>query len=505
MRLGPGRPRLRARFRGRVRPRPALRPLMRGAPGFAEAARPFSCPGQRAEHAGPVRRVVLGWVVKPAEAQRLQAEIANGCSLRYDATVRFDLRQLGWKAFQDLSAAVAAEVLQRPVQTFLPVRDGGRDGAFVGTWDGAPKGPEGKSTIQCKFTSKADAKLALSQMRVELGKVAGLAARGLAHDYIVMTNAGVTGEAEAAISQAFQRAGAKVCRVFDGGWIMRQILERPRLRMMVPRLYGLLGLDELITGPAYEQARAILDGMGHDLASFVPTASHRAAVKALQQHGFVLLLGDPASGKSTIAAALALGALDDGCTGAVKISSPDQLHLWRPGERQFLWVDDAFGATQYEPARVQHWNVELPRLRAAVRDGTRVVFTSRNYIWERARQQLKATAFPQLRSSQVVVDVQALSPGDRARILYNHVRNGGLSREARRAVKPFLAGLAENPALTPEIARRLGDPFLTRGLRLNRAGLKDFVERPRRRATMSTSSPCPTGCVNRPTETSTRR
>ena len=46
----------------------------------------------------------------------------------------FDLIKLGWKAFQDLATAVAAEILKRPVQTFLGSNDGGRDGAFLGTW-----------------------------------------------------------------------------------------------------------------------------------------------------------------------------------------------------------------------------------------------------------------------------------------------------------------------------------------------------------------------------------
>lgn len=48
----------------------------------------------------------------------------------------FDLTRLGWKAFQDLATAVAAEILKRPVQTFLGSKDGGRDGAFLGTWAG---------------------------------------------------------------------------------------------------------------------------------------------------------------------------------------------------------------------------------------------------------------------------------------------------------------------------------------------------------------------------------
>jgi hypothetical protein len=52
-----------------------------------------------------------------------------------DPLALYPLHKLGWKAFQDLCAAVAEECLQRPVQTFLPTNDAGSDGAFVGTWD----------------------------------------------------------------------------------------------------------------------------------------------------------------------------------------------------------------------------------------------------------------------------------------------------------------------------------------------------------------------------------
>ena len=47
----------------------------------------------------------------------------------------YALHRLGWKAFQDLCIALVEERLQRPVQTFLPTNDAGRDGAFLGAWD----------------------------------------------------------------------------------------------------------------------------------------------------------------------------------------------------------------------------------------------------------------------------------------------------------------------------------------------------------------------------------
>src|SRR6267154_4577667 len=80
------------------------------------------------------------------------------------------MHRIGWKAFQDLCMAIASEVLGRPVQTFLPSNDGGRDGAFIGTWKGASDRAEDKSTIQCKHSGRADASLTLSQLKAELPK-----------------------------------------------------------------------------------------------------------------------------------------------------------------------------------------------------------------------------------------------------------------------------------------------------------------------------------------------
>jgi len=86
----------------------------------------------------------------------------------------FDLTKLGWKAFQDLATAVAAEILKRPVQTFLGSNDGGRDGAFLGTWTGDDGQPV-KSTIQCKFMGKLGANLTLANLKSELPKAVGTA------------------------------------------------------------------------------------------------------------------------------------------------------------------------------------------------------------------------------------------------------------------------------------------------------------------------------------------
>jgi len=250
--------------------------------------------------------------------------------------------------------------------------------------------------------------------------------------------------------------------------------------MMVPRLYGLGDLSQIIDERAYSQARRILSMMGDDLACFVTTQAHRQSVQALNKHRFVLLLGDPASGKSTIGASLAVGSLDDGAVGTVKITSPEAFEQhWNPDEpNQFFWVDDAFGATQFQRDLAEGWNARLKLLRAAVKGGARVLMTSRTYVWNAARFQLKTSDFPLFENSQVVIDVQALSEMERAQILYNHVKLGDQPNGMRRALKRFLPPIATNKAFLPETARRLGSTFFTRTLRVDDAGIRAFVEQP---------------------------
>lgn len=125
------------------------------------------------------------------------------------ALTDYALHTLGWKSFQDICVAVAQECLKRPIESFLPSRDGGRDGAFIGRWqEGATNG---KSTIQCKFTSKPRATLSLANVKSELNKAQRLAAKGLAEDYVLLTNFGISGDSAAEITAAFEAVGVKKC------------------------------------------------------------------------------------------------------------------------------------------------------------------------------------------------------------------------------------------------------------------------------------------------------
>ena len=103
--------------------------------------------------------------------------------------VSYELNTLGWKAFQDLCLTIVSELFGQSVQSFSPVKDGGRDGAFHGTWEEKPDVKiSGASIIQCKYTSSRDKTITLSSLKDELKKARILAHKGLANNYILMAN-----------------------------------------------------------------------------------------------------------------------------------------------------------------------------------------------------------------------------------------------------------------------------------------------------------------------------
>ena len=392
----------------------------------------------------------------------------------------YNLYNLGWHSFQQLCHTITREILGQTVEAFLDSHDGGRDGAFTGQW--VVSGTEtlrGPFVIQCKFTSRANYSLRQSDLTDEIDKAARLVARGSCRSYVLMTNAGVSGTQAIEITELLKAVGVEHVRIFGSTWIGQQILENRRLRMLVPRLYGLGDLSQILDDRAYAQARSILDSMRDDLAKVVVTNAYHRSVDALNKHSFVLLIGEPASGKTTIASLLSMAALDQWEASILKLDDPGEVAThWNPDEpSQFFWLDDAFGVTQFEESLISRWNHVLPKIQPMLQKGARIVMTSRDYIYNRARNHLKESAFPLLNESQVVIDVHELSTQEKAQILYNHVRLGNQTQSFRTKIKPYLHEVAEHPRFIPEIARRLGNPFFTKDLIVSTRGISRFVER----------------------------
>ncbi|MEU9646130.1 hypothetical protein [Streptomyces sp. NPDC048188] len=396
---------------------------------------------------------------------------------------RFTLHTLGWRAFQDLCAAVLREVWGQSVQAFADSNDGGRDGAFYGTWQ-PPTGPSGVRDVppgpfvlQCKHTKKADTTLAPSELEEEFDKVSALVKRGVCGTYVLLTNARVTGTSEEEIRRRLSACGVAHPLVLDGQWLSDMIATHRRLRMFVPRVYGLGDLSQILDERAYAQASVLMASAPEQVATFVVTGAYRKAARALRDHGFVLLLGDPAVGKSVIALMLAISAADNwDCTAIKARTSEELVQRWNPHEKnQFFWLDDAFGAVRHEEHLTHAWARDLPHVMSAVKNGARVVLTSRSYIYNEARPLLKPYSYPRLHEQQVTVDVADLTREERQQILYNHLSAGDQPQDVRAQMKPHLEAAADAAPFRPEAARRLGLQAFTSKLPLTRQGITAFM------------------------------
>lgn len=422
---------------------------------------------------------------------RRPAKRAVGCgSIAFVDGPRYDLEKLGWRAFQDLCAVVLQQVLGQMFHTFADSNDAGRDGAFHGRWSVPSDTPAPElagltaagvaTVVQCKFSARSGT-LTPSMVDDEVAKAARLHRAGLCDAYVLMTNLRVTGRSAAAITGRLAAAGVETTAVLDGTWLSQTISTNGALRRYVPRVYGLGDLGLILDERGQKQARALLARLSDDLATFVPTAAYRRAADAVADQGFVLLLGEPMCGKSTVAATLAVAALDGWGCGVHRVDTAAELvDAWNPDDpAQLYWVDDAFGSIKHDPALTDDWARRMDNVMTAISQGARVVMTSRDYIYREARDYFKDYAYPRLREQLVTVDVTELTPDERRQILYNHLKAGDQSSAVLRRWQPHLPAAAAVDRFEPEVARRLGQRAFTRPDSLQTAGdLVDFFDRP---------------------------
>ncbi|WP_298183708.1 hypothetical protein [uncultured Pseudomonas sp.] len=389
------------------------------------------------------------------------------------------IHTLGWKSFQDLCAQVCAEVFGTTVSVYREAQDGGQDAVFL-TRRLSEHEEQVEATVQCKFSSKADLRLRASDINSELDTIRELVLLGRARIYYLISSLGVDAPVAAEIRDKLLEAGVVEPHVLGREWLTIQIRSSPRLRALVPRVYGLGDLSTILDERCAQQTQALLGHLRPGLRVYVPTAAHRSAVRILTDHKIVLLLGAPATGKSMLAAILATTAIDGDGHACLKCDGPLELAAhWNPNERNRLyWVDDAFGPNQVRPDFVDSWISALPRLKTAIEHGNRFILTSRSHIWYGAKPKLGTRNLPVLMDGRAVVDLGTLGLEEREQIIYNHIKAGNQTSSWKRLIKPYLPRLAESPLLLPEIARRLGDSSFTKALKVQDADLIKFVEEP---------------------------
>lgn len=410
------------------------------------------------------------------ERQR-PTQTSSGQAQGYHAD--FALHTLGWKAFQDLCSQVLEEELRCTVSVYREAQDGGQDAVFL------MKGADGSVTVgtaQCKFSSKHEQRLRPSDIAGELEHVRQLVAKGMASTYYFLTSMSVDADVAREIRERLVALGVIEPHVEGKDWLVGKIKGSPRLRALVPRVYGLGDLSTIIDERCASQTLALLGDHRKALSVYVPTAPHRSAVNILAKHKLVLLLGAPATGKSTLAAILATMAVDKNEVQVFKCDGPIELRQhWNPNEnKRLFWVDDAFGSNLLMTEYVNAWIEFMPKLKTALDHGCHFILTSRTHIWNDAKPRIGSRNHSLLATDAAVVNVGELTHSERVQILYNHVKAGNQPHGWKAMIKDHLLVLSKEDRLLPELARRLGDSTFTGHIRKLPEDLLRFISHPQK-------------------------
>jgi hypothetical protein len=409
-----------------------------------------------------------------------EANNGNGVTARAEGPWSdLALYSIGWKAFQDLCSQVCEVVLQRPVEIFREAQDGGQDAVFLIPSNSG--NPLDVGSVQCKHSSDPHKQLRIGDLTAELTHVKELVQSGQAHTYIFMTSMSVDAPVAASLRKRLFELGVQKPHVLGKQYLIRAIRTSARLRALVPQVYGLGDLSTILDQRLIQQTRALLDQWIPRLKVYVPTAAHRKAVTSLSEHGVVLLLGNPSSGKSAIGAILSTIASEDLQHTVLYLTSPrDFENGWNPCDPgRFFWIDDAFGSNVVREEFVQDWTSIFRKVQAAISCGNRFLLTSRRHIYEAAKRGLGQRNLPEFIDGRAVVDVGDLSVTEKTQILYNHINFGSQTQSWKRSVKPHLSAVAAVNDFLPGIAERLGDPAFTKSLATTQAELLRFMQEPR--------------------------
>ena len=206
------------------------------------------------------------------------------------------------------------------MEIYREAQDGGQDAVFLtkGTVNGIPL----PATIQCKFSSRSSQRLAFSNLKTEEESIIRLVQLGEADTYILMTSMGTDAGVARRIKDRLRQLGVRKPHVLGREFLTLAIRSSARLRAMVPQVYGIGDLSTILDERRAEQTRALLGQWLPTLRLYVPTVPHRRAVHALAEHRIVLLLGNAATGKSTLAAVLSAMACDGGKISCFQTTGP---------------------------------------------------------------------------------------------------------------------------------------------------------------------------------------
>ncbi len=249
--------------------------------------------------------------------------------------------------------------------------------------------------------------------------------------------------------------------VLMGGQDVCDLLDNlPSIRVSFPQVLSLRDLDtllnDIIAKPIIERSRGMVEEARELSLIFYPTNAYSETIKKLTFNNFAVLEGPPEVGKTAIARMIGLSRLSTGWEAYECLLPSDFFQLFSNENQQIFIADDAFGSTEYDPARSNEWSHNLDRILRRLDHNHWLIWTARKHILEialqRMRLQGKGETFPE--PGSIIIDAGSLTKTEKAMILYRHAKAAGFENDARKLLKIYAETIVSDDYFTPERIRR---------------------------------------------------
>ncbi len=384
--------------------------------------------------------------------------------------LRYRLDDLGWYQFECMVQSLLKASLGMGIESWAGRGDHGRDAFFKGPLEFPTKGKsqEGPFIFQVKFIEEANAAGAnprpriLSALNSEKGKIkARRTLKGKKIVYSLFTNVYLSPELREELIKKLNDDFPLLNIVIMGGQDICDLLDNsPSIRVSFPQILSLKDLDSLlndvIARPIIERSRGMIEEAREISIVFYPTNAYSETIKKLTVNNFAVLEGPPEVGKTAIARMIGLSRLSIGWEAYECLLPSDFYQLFSNENQQIFIADDAFGSTEYDPARSSEWSFNLDRILRRLDHNHWLIWTARKHILEialqRMRLQGKGENFPD--PGSIIINASSLTKTEKAMILYRHAKASGFENTARNLLKKYAKIIVSDTYFTPERIRR---------------------------------------------------
>jgi hypothetical protein len=308
--------------------------------------------------------------------------------------------------------------------------------------------------IQCKHYAAGAFSTLLRNLSKERPKVQTLEP----DRYVVVTSVRLTPHRKEQIRQLFPKSLRSTADIY-GEADLNALLEKfPEVERRNFKLWltSTTVLQAVLHNDIFVRTKSLQADIEQKVRVYVQNRSFLDARVILRKHHVCIIAGVPGIGKTMLADMLLVAHVSDGFEAvAVSDDISEALEMYVPESKQVFHYDDFLGQTtsldklgKNEDARLLDF---MKQISAA--GNKRLILTTREYMLAQARARYERLARADLDVTKCVIDLEAYTRLDRAKILYNHIYFSGLGRAYHRALsdRQSYMKIIEHPNYNPRI------------------------------------------------------